>query len=650
MCMSSALSDHRLIFCFSFQRIIMNIVWKVVILQFLLTLKLNRSKVVFRNSKTSISDSTWECILNIVLRFFPSDLPMVVQTPDVWNTFGYFKANPVINADGDMLLRTLNEKYIDYIFVGPVPNIGDKMWVDVKPGSTVLLLANGNFEDSYHSLYYMMMRLHVDMRNVGMKIVVVSLLKTLTRHEQRSKAVVFLQILWKEFSCSDVVVLMPTPRHIYDSKYTYLNAITWFPSEQSDRCLNFLDSVNILDSWSSNDKSFMNKGNLFPLKSLHSMRDCTLKASAENFLPFSFVYGKVIGGLFSTTLNGFSEKTGIDIEFNNEEKSEKFAIEYPLITFGPFKLDECEYIYPYFYAEITFFVPSGEPIPKWQSLIKCLSLKVWILVIISYFLGSFTFYISVNLQNYRSLLQTRTQISQTFLLIFGTFLAVGIKENFQGLFQRAFFALWLFYCLQISTVYQSEMTAMMVNLGEQAPIRNLKELEKSDLKLMSNLDISRLIPDVKASKLNISQMKMCSETACFNKISNERNVAVLATRQMAELLILAYHSSSGKKQLVPLEENLWKFYPIIKTKTECMLNRNINSISRQFMSMGIYDYFFRQLTFLYTIYVKINQDRWKQNMSFSLNQFQGTFFLIFLGFIISTFTFLCEIKYSKMLY
>ena len=71
----------------------------------------------------------------------------------------------------------------------------------------------------------------------------------------------------------------------------------------------------------------------------------------------------------------------------------------------------------------------------------------------------------------------------TLLDTLRSILGAAIYFNPQGYLSAFFFVLWLFYCLQINTAYQSSLMGFLTNPGNLPAVTTLEELDNSGLDL-----------------------------------------------------------------------------------------------------------------------------------------------------------------------
>ena len=144
--------------------------------------------------------------------------------------------------------------------------------------------------------------------------------------------------------------------------------------------------------------------------------------------------------------------------------------------------EECVFTYPYFKLEVTWFVPSGAPFPRWESIIRAFNFTTWCLIGISLMFGILMFWSFAILSNILKETNLDTRLSRYWMNSLQSLLAMNINYELRGAVPVIFFTLWLFYCLQIYTLYQASLIGYLLNPGELPPIKNVKELEESELK------------------------------------------------------------------------------------------------------------------------------------------------------------------------
>ncbi|PSN35104.1 Ionotropic receptor 511 [Blattella germanica] len=590
-----------------------------------------------QNSPNMPENFITDSILHIMSRFLHNNMPIVIQTSNIWSNF--FNESNI--PEEDLLLARVNNNSMSHIVLGPPIESFDYMLeCKGKPGSAVLVLTDKDMKQQIDTLYFMMLRLRIDMRNHATKFVIVSNLIPCSREEQMEYSGEFLNFLWNYFRMSDVIVLISKPKAMRENEDSF-DAITWYPNDQADTCLESLDHFIILDTWLSREKRFINGRELFTPKVIQTMEGCTFKVLLFIWPPFIFLKktdkGKtLIDGIYIRVLNMISEIMLIRYSFNSYPDKHIGDIILP-VTEHKFHSDNCDYVYPYFTDDLTFFIPAGNMIPRWQSLFRCFSSNMWCFVIVSYFMGTLAFLFFEVFDNLKG---NRIFYANTVTVFFNTFcssLGIAMKENFHSMNSYLFLTLWLFYCMQIYTAYQASLTGFIVNPGEFSPIKTIDQLKESGFGLWQSF---RLL-DIIETDVDINVSLSCDSTDCFKILLENPNSAVLTFKTYSEMFVQGYLTSNGRRPLVALEESFLKVYISLITRIGCMINKRFKLIIQRLVIGGFIQKWANTMVEHHwnMYYNNVDSDT---VFSFSLNHLQGAFYLLIFGLVISTIAFVCE--------
>ncbi|PSN50468.1 Ionotropic receptor 361 [Blattella germanica] len=571
-----------------------------------------------------------ECILKIAETHFNSVLPIAVQTPATW-----YPQDDLRRNYGDILLHTLNHySYISQVTVGykdtEYMNSGYHLKTRnaVHPGSYILQIPS---EDRKNDWYWIDLTLHRfvhDIYNPKAKFVIA--LNYFPYFYQRTASILFSWALRKGFI--DVIVMIPkrSSKNAMTSNVEQFDIFGWIPNEQENICLGEINEIVHLDTWDVKTKTFLSKSNLFPMKEMTDMNYCELNTYLGGLPPFIFIEAGFMYGAFAKLLGEYCELSKCEI-IPWDRVDIDYSITFPTGFRGDHNLRECEFLYPYFALDFTWYVPSGSKVEPWKSLFKAFTFKMWLLVVICSVFGTLFLWL---IEKFRNMF-TNANAKDTNDLSYSaqsTHLGIGVNNNNKGPGYTFFIILWLFYCLLINTAYQSTLFRLMVDPGEYPPIETFEELKESGLTMKTLINSTRDGDD---------EYELCHKE-CFADIADQRNLAALYSTYSGELGMDIYRDHRGKRKIAPLKEVMFTRYAYAQIiKLSCLIHNRLDTLLHRASASGLiahWNAFYEQLWRL------VHPQRKVQHV-FALTLFhvQGAFYILGAGLVIAFAIFLLEI-------
>jgi hypothetical protein len=188
-------------------------------------------------------------------------------------------------------------------------------------------------------------------------------------------------------------------------------------------------------------------------------------------------------------------------------------------------------------VNIRWYVPCSVKYPKWSSILRILSVELWIFLIISIVIAA----ISITLfaryscaserQGYKTLTSTLTKV-------WAVFLGVSVSTMPRASSLRSLFIAWVCFSLAFSTVIQAFITTFLIDSGYKKPIQSIDELFASGIKLYYAPTQRGIIENggetessiVKENLANCPSLMVCVEWAMF-----QNNVSILFDDLHAEI-------------------------------------------------------------------------------------------------------------------
>ena len=586
------------------------------------------------------------CVLNIVEENFDIDLPVVIQTPEMWHGKHRNTDDKTISSFGDILLMTINAAgIISYATLGFTEGMNKRSLNKLKPGSYIIVVS-GEHYSVIPMIRDMMIRIWHDARNRAAKILIVHS-EALDGYNERVQAAGdYMMLSWRIALLTNVVVVIPRKVPSTDSEEEdlfHFYAYNWLTHKQRDLCSVTLNHVNIVALWTTDFQKSL-RGDLFPSKKLTDMKKCRLVIRIHEMYPLIYFEEETneLTGMFADYLTTEAETANIRPEYVLEFPNPH--LDFPGVYDEDY--EECKLTYPYSKMEITWIVPSGAPAPRWKSIIKAFNFNTWCLIGVNAIFGFIIFWLFAILSNTSKSTQYETRLSRYLMNSLQTHLAIGVNYEPTGPIPVIFFTLWLFYCLQIYTLYQSSIIGYLLHPGELAPFKNMEELEKSGLKKLTMLKFSRSTNSVLVAENNYT---LCSHV-CFERIISQRDIAILDDRFHAKVFIHSIYSTSGKPKAVALEDDLMiLLLGVLVNGVGCLLHNTLEETQRRLFSSGIMDWWNgnieRRIVMNYYNALKV-----EKYTPLELSHLQGAFYILIIGQFLGMIVFLIEILFWNIQY
>ncbi|PSN36812.1 Ionotropic receptor 507 [Blattella germanica] len=586
------------------------------------------------------------CAVRIIEKYFPQNAPVIIQTPNIW------KNSPVeifeTSADEtEMFLKVMYEALAnDFVIIGYIKDNETKEPALQFPVSIVMLIN----EDEYEHMVYMMseyLQRILAIANIReSKIIIITTKIPIDDHIQLYMATIFLTLIWKALYASDTIFLIPDSRwrSEYETEVPAVNVFGWTPEEQNDPCLKELNKVSQLDCWWSDEVGFLINQDLFPSKDITDMKGCTFVVKTFQNPPFMIkdpLRKSVREGLYAKMIQALAQASNFEVVYKEYDFGQIPDLSGPHVMNATRIPGTCGFSYPHFKDDVMWFVPAGAPFPTWYSLVKIFHPTMWLSVVATYILGCITYWGISKLELLVEELKRELGLSLILTNIFLSQLAGGFRYEFRNPSSLIFFPLWLIYCLQIYTAYQSSLIGFLANPGHFPPIKSTDELFASDLELNTAILLS-------TGSLNdenwdgFDSYPLCKEDECFERIAEKRDLALLTNRHYSELYITAHHMKNGKPTVVPLEEVRSTQYFTLQNNIGCYMQRRMDSVFHRLVSGGIVNKWSEDCK---SRYIKEYRAK-KENVDafvLTMKHLKGVFLLLIIGNLVAFLCFMSEL-------
>ncbi|PSN29303.1 Ionotropic receptor 307 [Blattella germanica] len=571
-----------------------------------------------------------ECVYNISSVYFDRDLPIFFLAPRKLTHHRYFNYMEKIIQK----LQILNQ--FSVILLGGTKFRPIKNAETIKPGSYIIVLPTSlNAAD----LTYMadtLLQIDYYAYNPKAKVVIVNPEEIGLVVNDKTLAHFSLSISWK-YEFFQAIFLNPEPLADLNPTRTNtnFNVYSWTINDQIDLCSGEIDNIRLFDTWLSQEGRFSRDSKLFQVNENLDLKGCVLNLYWLTMPPYSWVTRGNYDGTVAMFLHYFSDL--INVIFRITQDLENIHIGFPSYHTEKALSTSWPKTYPHIFDKLTWFVPSGSEIPRWQSLWRTFSPLLWFLILLTFTCGTFTIWLLHK--------STGESIFSVFLSSLLIHLGIGVRDRYKGFVATLFFMIWLFYCLLINTAYQSEFFRLLFNPGHFSTIQSLKELEESHLIMESVLSLY----ETKSYWGNLlNQYNNCLDgvRGCYRKVAFDLTHAILDSDIYIIKLVstsVEFSDKFGKPKFVPFKEDMGTLYLCLQVrKMSGLLVVLLDNTLQKFISGGFFDFWSSAIHNVFTSnYINLDIiDRFV----FSLDHLQASFILFFLGPLLATVMYIIEIS------
>ena len=607
---------------------------KVLVILIITTVEINEAKLSFHMERDIISNSVAECLSDIYNTYFPDNPPIFIHLPSIMFCE---EVKTRFSKNEDVLFKTFNDitphQQIIYGCYGYLNKTSSYL---NKPGVAFIMLPDVKWEYLTGHLKITLRQMRIVLGHYGVPIVIVSTRIFASKKEKISTALALLNTAWINLNEEDVIILIPEVTTSLSStdKNLSIEIYSWLPQTQTDPCLSKIDDIILLDRWISSEKKFLKSSNLFPEKNTIP-ENCKLNIGLYSTPPliFQLLDKNNFDGVYNKILQIMRKLHNFTLSFSLvQSEQDEFDITTP--EYFTNEAEPCHTTYPHFVLTAAWYVPVF-PIPRWQSFIRVFSPTLWILITLAYISASITFWLTFRLQ------QRDPDIILIFIDILRTYLSLGIPIKFRGIIFILFFTVWLFYCIQVYTCYQSQLVGLLANPGSFPPISDLNALDESGFQRLSNIEFTE--------KSDLMLYPHCRFKECLDELAKRHNLAVLGSTYQFDSFIRFNCSISGKPQIVKVTDSLKRFYFVVSTTRGCKFVARLNTIHERIVESELTNKWFNDLN-INGWEIKMQKRRSVQYAQpiIDFSSIQVVFYLLIIGLVLSFVTFVIEIFYSAV--
>jgi hypothetical protein len=309
----------------------------------------------------------------------------------------------------------------------------------------------------------------------------------------------------------------------------------------------------------------------------------------------------------------------------------------------------------HYMMRVRWYVPCSIKYPRWRSVFRILSVELWLVLITSILIAAISttligrFTCTPERQRYKILSSSLTNI-------WAVILGVSVSKMPRASSLRSLFLGWVCFSVAFSTVFQSFLTTFLIDSGYKTPIQNMDELFASGIKLAypPNYDFIFENGDEREHSIVKRNRVICpSHNICLNWAKYHKNVSILLSDKVAEDNYAGgyFVSENSEPLLCRLEDGV-----VFSTGLTMImfhgdpLMRRVSEIIDRVVEAGIYNYWIslsveRNKLLSRKIAIIHPLDGY---YSFNLYHMQPAFYLLPMGWFLSSLCFMVELMYNRI--
>ncbi|PSN51546.1 Ionotropic receptor 282 [Blattella germanica] len=583
-----------------------------------------------------LEHSLAECVVTISLKYFDTNLPVVVHTPST-----FYAPRHKNYKYGDKLIQTLQSQgHLSIIVVGNRSN-RNSIWQTkvLKPGSVIIMIPPIYKTKDLEYVFYTYVMIQDYAYNPSAKVLIVI--------SDENKIIVddlpFPQCLLNlsfKFGYLDVIVLEPNSVVSGNINFSRVRILGWTINEQSNICSGKLDKIKHIETWVTQERKFLFNSKLYPEQGKLNLRRCILKIMINPTFPYSNPWMNASLGIVGPiALIHYLVAKSINVRYQSDY--EKYDIEFPSIYDPVIRKHWYRFTYPYFGHDIVWYVPPGREIPRWQGLVRAFSPLLWSFILLTSAFGTLTMWLLQKSERHSTAPSHRGILAALSSALL-TLLGVAVTERYKGFVAVLFFMLWLYYCLIINTVYQSELFGRLVYPGHFPPIQTLKEIEESGL-IMERTYFYNLGPGsfwAEQMKYKYCEGKI---NECVKKVAGNHTHALTGNVWLGKMHSVQFRDTKGNSKLVPLKELVGTLMICLSISMDFVfLVPVFNKIISRIINFGLLNHCTNLVIRQWNLAFRDKVVEIKSVMTFSVYQLQGQFYLLMIGLVLASFVFAFE--------
>jgi hypothetical protein len=451
---------------------------------------------------------------------------------------------------------------------------------------------------------------------------------------------------------------------------------TWFPFTEGN-CRGPVDKTVIIDQCVvKGECQFVKNAKLFPDK-MSNFHGCVVRASTYPHEPFILSKKKD-----NSNVTQYSEGVEINVlqtiarqlnftvvyipETNStthkilslfDEVSRKESdVGFASAPYSYNASDKIDHTIGYVQETVKWFGPLPKLSPHWKRPVIIFTPLMWLLLLIVYLIVSLIFWSLANVNIFVNEHVTYQNAVVCFLHTFSVVMGVVVFFRPHTWILRLFFIVWVYYCLLISTAYQSSLISVLTHPQFEPPFDTVEKLLNSRMPYGYIPPIKRWYNESEdaASKIILEKGIECTTLdECLKRIVSTQDFAVCGLG--LHTLYLSYqktYSYSAGPKFVPFKDEVVSYLASMFFRSGSPLLESFNRIIYRLVETGMVQKFWENIKMVHIANKEqdLHEDGNKEAdgdgddaVVLTVAHLQGEFILLLLGLICGLIVFVIEL-------
>jgi hypothetical protein len=308
---------------------------------------------------------------------------------------------------------------------------------------------------------------------------------------------------------------------------------------------------------------------------------------------------------------------------------------------------------PYLQTAFQWFVPCPTPVPRMERILGIFTVHVWLALVLVLAVTTAVVW-GMGARQCESPLYSTA--SSSVYNVWAIFIGVSVTELPRTSRLRIFFLIFIWYSLVMNIVFQAFFVTFLVEPGFHQQIATFDELVDSgvtyafDESSETGLNISEYYDHM---KLKSRRLKCPHHEMCLEHLIVSHNITMISTQFQADYRaneILPNYQKS--KHLCSLDQDIYKMFFVMYLQLGSPLLDRFNSIIRRSIEAGLVDNYWSMLKWkrhVKSTAKSVHDSHLGDNdeyFALSLSHLKVAFFILTLGHVLSSITFIGELLYT----
>jgi hypothetical protein len=430
-----------------------------------------------------------------------------------------------------------------------------------------------------------------------------------------------------------------------------LNLYTWFPYSSPDNCAD-VNNVVLINQWVMEGKGkFVRGGSLYPYKIPTNFHGCTVSLSARLKGEIEDKFYKQYFVTHNITSNYVNHYTDVYYVYSDLETFAAYLQRLwdrdTEIVFGALPLVEeeisnSEHTFPYLTLKFSWFVPCPKPFSRLQRIYHIFSPSLWFAIVVVLFLVTVA---SCCLAKQSHDRRSYTTMPSALCNIWAVTVGVSVSGRPRGLRLKFLFVVFVLYCFATRTVFQTFLTACMVDPGYENQLSSLDDVLDSGIEFgypyFLHIFFS-LSSDLRHKEVVERGEKCLNSQLCIDRIRETGKFATFDNVWVVQNYINIINDHS-KVCLLNDDDYVSIFITTYVQKGSFFLE-SLNKYITLSVESGMFDRLAKDIIHMSRVICN-NVDVSDGYFVFTLSHLSITFYILFCGLGLSFLLFLCEVFY-----